>query len=127
MSFRGTLIQLPTRWTVFFPADFNTFFATTTIWRIAVTVNVLKSAGKKIGGEVEQELTKWIAAGNDLNGCALRLSMALNNAGYTIPAMGKQTLKVGCSKSVYTSDAKSARIQLIKLLIFNTLYRKISF
>ena len=35
--------------------------------------------------------------------------------------------KVGCSKSVYTSDAKNARIQLIKLLIFNTLYRKISF
>lgn len=54
------------------------------------------SLAKKIGGEVEQELTKWIAAGNDLNGCALRLSMALNNAGYTIPAMGKQTLKVGC-------------------------------
>ena len=35
--------------------------------------------------------------------------------------------QVGCSKSVYTSDAKNARIQLIKLLIFNTLYRKISF
>ena len=39
----------------------------------------------------------------------------------------EKTYRVGCSKSVYTSDAKNARIQLIKLLIFNTLYRKISF
>ena len=40
---------------------------------------------------------------------------------------GVQPYKLECSKSVYTSDAKSERIQLIKLLIFNTLYRKISF
>ena len=34
-------------------------------------------------------------------------------------------LRVGCSKFRYKSDIKSARIQLVKLLIFNTLYCKI--
>lgn len=33
--------------------------------------------------------------------------------------------KVGCSKFKYKSDTKSARIQLVKLLIFNTLYCQI--
>ena len=32
---------------------------------------------------------------------------------------------VGCSKFRYKSDIKSARIQLVKLLIFNTLYCEI--
>ena len=32
---------------------------------------------------------------------------------------------VGCSKFKYKSDTKSARIQLVKLLIFNTLYCQI--
>ena len=32
---------------------------------------------------------------------------------------------VGCSKFRYKSDTKSARIQLVKLLIFNALYCKI--
>ena len=36
-----------------------------------------------------------------------------------------QTLQVGCSKFRYKSDTKSARILLVKLLIFNTLYCKI--
>ena len=34
-------------------------------------------------------------------------------------------LQVGCSKFKYKSDTKSARIQLVKLLIFNTLYCQI--
>ena len=34
-------------------------------------------------------------------------------------------LRVGCSKFKYKSDTKSARIQLVKLLIFNTLYCQI--
>ena len=34
-------------------------------------------------------------------------------------------IKVGCSKFKYKSDTKSARIQLVKLLIFNTLYCQI--
>ncbi len=34
-------------------------------------------------------------------------------------------LRVGCSKFRYKSDTKSARIQLVKLLIFNALYCKI--
>ena len=33
--------------------------------------------------------------------------------------------RVGCSKFKYKSDTKSARIQLVKLLIFNTLYCQI--
>ena len=33
--------------------------------------------------------------------------------------------EVGCSKFKYKSDTKSARIQLVKLLIFNTLYCQI--
>ena len=33
--------------------------------------------------------------------------------------------KVGCSKFRYKSDIKSARIQLVKLLTFNTLYCEI--
>lgn len=37
----------------------------------------------------------------------------------------KYALEVGCSKFIYKSDTKSARIQLVKLLIFNTLYCKI--
>ena len=37
----------------------------------------------------------------------------------------KKTRWVGCSKFRYKSDIKSARIQLVKLLIFNTLYCKI--
>lgn len=51
------------------------------------------SLAKKIGGDVETELTKWVTAGHDLNGCALRLSMALNNAGYKIPAIKNKTLR----------------------------------
>ena len=35
------------------------------------------------------------------------------------------TPRVGCSKFKYKSDTKSARIQLVKLLIFNTLYCQI--
>ena len=38
---------------------------------------------------------------------------------------GELPLWVGCSKFRYKSDTKSARIQLVKLLIFNTLYCKI--
>ena len=34
-------------------------------------------------------------------------------------------LEVGCSKFRYKSDIKSARIQLVKLLTFNTLYCEI--
>lgn len=34
-------------------------------------------------------------------------------------------LQVGCSKFRYKSDIKSARIQLVKLLTFNTLYCEI--
>ena len=33
-----------------------------------------------------------------------------------------EPLEVGCSKFRYKSDIKSARIQLVKLLTFNTLY-----
>ncbi len=33
--------------------------------------------------------------------------------------------QVGCSKFRYKSDIKSAKIQLVKLLIFNTLYCEI--
>lgn len=36
-----------------------------------------------------------------------------------------QTLRLGCSKFRYKSDIKSARIQLVKLLTFNTLYCEI--
>ena len=34
-------------------------------------------------------------------------------------------LRVGCSKFRYKSDIKSARIQLVKLLTFNTLHCEI--
>ena len=39
--------------------------------------------------------------------------------------MSKDTQQVGCSKFRYKSDIKSARIQLVKLLTFNTLYCEI--
>lgn len=38
----------------------------------------------------------------------------------------KITIRVGCSKCRYKFDTKSARFQLVKLLIFNVLYCKIA-
>ena len=43
----------------------------------------------------------------------------------TITSVDAMPFKVGCSKFRYKSDIKSARIQLVKLLTFNTLYCEI--
>lgn len=57
---------------------------------------------KKIGGDVYTALSKV----KDLNGCALRLSAALNEAGFEIPVVYQASIKGGDGKNYIVNAAK---------------------
>jgi hypothetical protein len=59
------------------------------------------------------------------NRCQLYGLNATNVGGWRAKSLSSTPRRVGCSKFRYKSDIKNARIQLVKLLIFNILYCEI--
>lgn len=72
---------------------------------------------EKIGGKMKELATIGVAYNED------EVENLVNEAKEWISK--EESRRLGCSKFRYKSDTKSARIQLVKLLIFNALYCKI--
>lgn len=86
-------------------AVFNTNFPSSSI--------KAKDLCTTIGGEISTLYDKIIKRGDDMNTCAIRLSLALNNCGYTLPNIPNKT-KLGSDGKYYFTFALDINNWMIK-------------